>query len=131
MSRLVISNPQTFREEGMFQRVCVACGKGGDFHVHHVVPKQQLKRLGLVHRLYDPRNAIRLCEGLDGPRCHMQFEQYKLVIPTEALLSANICFIWETLGVAGHNFLQRKHTGVDRRFTLHEEERCLLCQVAQ
>lgn len=123
-----ISNPASFREEAQFQRVCARCGGGGDYQAHHVVPKQDLKRRGLVHKLYDPRNALRLCEGLDGNRCHMRFEKRMLVIETKLLLPANICFIWETLDVAGQNFLERTYTGVDRRFTRHEEGGCPICQ---
>lgn len=123
------SNPASFYQAGQFQRVCAVCGAGGGFHVHHVVPKQELKRRGLVHRLYDPTNALRLCEGLDTKRCHMQFEKRQLVIPTADLLDESICFIWEALGVAGQNFLERFHTGVDRRYTRHGEGACELCQL--
>src|SRR2546430_5742237 len=108
-----ISNPASFREEARFQRVCAMCGSSGAYHAHHVVPKQWLSRNGQVHRLYDPRNALRLCDGLDGPRCHMNFESRKLVIETARLPPNAMCFIYETMGVAGQNFLERMYTGVE------------------
>lgn len=119
-----ISDPRSFYEEGRYQRMCAGCGATGAFEVHHVVSKQRLKRLGRLDVLYDPRNALRLCEGLGTNQCH-----HKLTIPTSALLPDNICFMWEVLDVAGHNYLERHYSGVDRRFTLHEEGRCPLCQV--
>jgi hypothetical protein len=122
-----ISNPHSFYQEARFQKVCQLCGSAGAFHAHHVVSKQRLKKDGLLHRVYDPRNALRLCEGLDTKHCHMEHERCNLVIPTEKLLDQNVCFIWEVLGVAGQNLLERDYTGIDRRYTLHVEGRCV-CQ---
>lgn len=124
-----ISNPLSFREEARFQRVCAVCGSAGAFHAHHIVSKQRLRKEGLVHRLYDPRNALRLCEGLDTNHCHMEHEKGNLVIPTEKLPAEVMCFIWETLGVAGQNLLERDYTGIDRRYTRHTDGTCLICQV--
>ena len=126
---MTISNPESFREEARFQRVCANCGSAGAFHAHHVLPKQALGKLGLVHRLYDPRNALRLCEGLDTNRCHMELEKRNIVVGTDILLDENICFLWEVLKQAGQNFLERYHTGVDRRFTRHTEGGCPICQL--
>lgn len=126
---MTISNPASFRDEARFQRVCAVCGSPGDYEAHHVVSKQELGKRGLVHLLYDPRNALRLCKG--GKRCHMNREHggvNKVTIKTEELTDDNICFIWQTLGVAGQNYLERHYTGVDRRYTLHEAERCPKCQ---
>jgi hypothetical protein len=124
----MVSNPQSFLAEAQFQRVCAVCGDGGPFHSHHVVSKQALKARGLVDALYDPRNALRLCAGLDGNQCHMRFENRQLQIPTLSLTFDNICFMWDVLGVAGVNYLDRYYTGADRRFTIHEDKGCLLCQ---
>lgn len=125
-----ISNPASFRDEARFQRECAVCGSPGDYEAHHVVSKQELKKRGLVHRLHDPRNCLRLCKG--GKRCHMNREHggvSKIVILTESLTNDNICFLWETLDVAGQNYLERHYTGIDRRYTLHQDGRCGLCQV--
>lgn len=125
---MTISNPASFHAEAQFQRVCAVCGDAGSFHAHHVVPKQRLRKLGLAHRLYDPRNALRLCAGLDTRQCHMEHENGKLVIETRELTDDNICFIFEILGAAGADLLERDYTGIDRRYTLHEEGICALCQ---
>jgi hypothetical protein len=118
-----ISNPASFRAEAAYQRVCAECGEGGAFDAHHVVARALLKRMGLVHLLYDPHNALRLCD-----RCHERYTNRVLVIETATLTDANLCFIWAVLGVAGHNYLDRHYTGIDRRYTLHEEGVCALCQ---
>lgn len=126
------SNPRSFYLEGRYQRTCANCGSAGDFHVHHVISKQRIKRLSAPNipqiLLYDRRNALRLCKGLDGKQCHMEYEGGKLVIETKRLKDQNICFIWEVLGPAGINYLDRNYTGVDHRFTIHEEGGCRICQ---
>lgn len=121
---MTISNPQSFREEAQFQRICAECGEAGPFDAHHVVARARLKRMGLVHLLYDPRNALRLCD-----RCHEKYTNRVLIIATAKLTDANICFLWDTLGVAGQNYLDRHYTGVDRRYTLHTERGCKTCQL--
>lgn len=118
-----ISNPLSFRQEAQFQRVCASCGGHGSFDAHHVVARARLKRMGLTHRLYDPRNALRLCD-----RCHERYTNRVLVIETGQLTDDNICFVFQTLGMAGHNYLDRHYTGVDRRYTLHDEGKCSRCQ---
>lgn len=120
---MTISNPQSFREEAQFQRLCAACDSAGDFDAHHVVARSRLKRMGLTHKLYDPRNALRLCD-----RCHERYTNRVLVIETRQLTDDNICFLWETLNVAGQNYLERHYTGVERRYTVHEEGHCSRCQ---
>jgi 5-methylcytosine-specific restriction endonuclease McrA len=123
MATTSISNPKSFREEAQFQRVCGVCGATGAFEAHHVVAKQKLKKLGFVHRLYDPRNALRLC-----PECHGRVTQHQLTIAVDCLMPDNICFIWEVLKQAGQNYLERHYRSVDRRYTLHVEGRCVRCQ---
>lgn len=119
----MISNPQSFREEAQFQRACAACGGTGPFDAHHVVARARLKRMGLTHRLWDPRNALRLCD-----RCHERYTNRVLVIETASLTDDNICFLWEVLKEAGQNYLERHYTGIDRRYSLHGERRCKACQ---
>jgi hypothetical protein len=123
---MIISNPASFRAEAQFQRVCAYCEKADSFQSHHVVPKQDLRRRGLP--LYDTRGALRLCEGLDTDKCHMRIEKGIYVLETAKLLQVNICYVWETLDMAGQNLLERNYTGVDRRYTLHTEGNCPLCQ---
>lgn len=101
---------------------------GKPFHAHHIVAKHRLAKDGHVEKLYDTRNALRLCEGLDTDRCHMEHEQGKVEVKTERLPDEAICFIWETLGVAGQNHLEREYTGIDRRYSLHVEGKCPTCQ---
>lgn len=118
-----ISNPTSFREEAQYQRVCAVCGDAGPYDAHHVVARARLKRMGLGLYLYDSRNCLRLCD-----RDHERYTNRVLVIPTAKLTPENICFMWDVLDAAGHNYLDRHYTGVDRRFTLHEEGGCPACQ---
>lgn len=123
-----ISNAASFRAEARWQRVCAICGAGGAFQAHHVVPKHVLRRLGLP--LYDPRNALRLCT-----QCHMLFEwggPGKVPIPVLRLTDQNICYVWETLGVAVVR-LERKYGNFnhDPRWVRHQMEECPLCQLAR
>lgn len=120
-----ISNPASFHAEAMFQRVCAVCGSGGAFDAHHVVSKHALKKRGYASRLWDPRNALRLCVR---NRCHERYTNSRYKIETMDLTDANICFIWEVLDVAGQNFLDRYCTGLDRRYTEHIEGGCPICQ---
>jgi len=120
---VAISNPQSFHAEAQFQRVCATCGKAGVFEAHHVVSKQRLKREGYSGLLYDTRNALRLC-----PDCHGRFTGGTR-IPTHALTDDNMCFTWLVLGPAGQNYLERLYTGIDRRFSLHLDRKCPLCQL--
>lgn len=94
-----ICNPSAFRLEARSQLVCAHCRRGGGYHAHHVVDKQTLRRYGLRgNALYDTRNALRLCEGLRTRRCHMQFENRRVAIPTSKLLDDNIAYAAEVLG---------------------------------
>jgi 5-methylcytosine-specific restriction endonuclease McrA len=124
---MAASSPSSFYAEAQFQRTCAVCGAAGAFDAHHVVSKQRIKRLSppttLQQLLYDPRNALRLCE-----RCHSRYTNRVMKINTKLLKDQNICFIWEVLGPAGRNLLERDYTGTERRYTLHEENGCPLCQ---
>lgn len=96
-----IANPHSFHNEARFQRVCALCElPGGTFQAHHVVDKATLRdKCGLRgNALYDTRNALRLCEGLRTRRCHMQFENRRVAIPTSKLLDDNIAYAAEVLG---------------------------------
>lgn len=122
----IISNPASFHAEAQYQRVCAYCEKPGDFHAHHVIPKQRLRKLHLPQ--YDTRGALRLCEGLDTDHCHMRIEKGIYVLETAQLKQVNICYVWEALGVAGYNLLSESYTGAEARFIAHEFGNCDACQ---
>jgi hypothetical protein len=106
-----IANPESFRAEARWQRVCVECGAGGPFHAHHVVDKAVLRnRAGLKgNALYDTRNAMRLCGGLVGARCHLQFENRRLRIATGKLSDDNIAYAFEVLGAYAYDYLRQEY----------------------
>jgi hypothetical protein len=108
-----ICDPHSFWEEARYQSVCAMCEKPGEFHAHHVVDKQTLRnRCGIPKkdkRLYDTRNALRLCAGLDGDQCHMQFENERIEIPTSKLTDDNIRYAFEKLGVWAADYLRQEY----------------------
>lgn len=109
-----IANPKSFREEAKWQRVCAKCGAGGAFHAHHVVDKAILRnRCGLRgNALYDTRNALRLCEGLDGKRCHLNFENRGVRLSTRRLTDDNIEYAFEVLGAYAYDYLRQEYDDV-------------------
>lgn len=112
-----VCNPRSFWEEARYQMVCAVCGKPGEFQAHHVVDKQTLRnRCGITgDRAYDTRNALRLCAGVDGNRCHMQFEYGgpgKVVIATHMLTDENIVYAFETLEGWAADFLRAEYDDV-------------------
>ena len=120
---MAIANPASFRAEARYQRVCAKCGKAGGFHAHHVVDKAILRdRCKLSgDDLYDTRNALRLCEGLDGNRCHLQFENRRIAITTRMLTDDNIEYAFEVLGAYAYDYLRqeyRDHPTPDPRLEL-------------
>lgn len=113
---MVIENQGAFRDEARWQRVCANpdCASSGYFHAHHVVDKRLLEdRCHLKGKqLYDTRNALRLCEGLDGNRCHMQFENRRLAIRTRWLTDDNIVYAFEKLGPYAYDYLRAEYDDV-------------------
>lgn len=111
-----IESQGAFRDEARWQRVCANpdCASSGHFHAHHVVDKALLtNRCHLKGKqLYDTRNALRLCEGLDGNRCHMQFENRMLVIRTRWLTDDNIEYAFEKLGLYAYDYLRNEYDDV-------------------
>lgn len=111
-----IQNSKAFRDEARWQQVCAnpACRSMGSFHAHHVVDKQVLKnRCGLKgNALYDTRNALRLCEDLDGMRCHFQFENRRLAIRTRWLTDDNIKYALEVLEEYAYDYLRAEYDDV-------------------
>lgn len=100
-----VQNTAAFHDEARWQRACANCGATGAFHAHHVVDKQTLKKYisGCSKndkRLYDTRNALRLCDGLDTRRCHMNMEwgNGRVRVSTSKLTDDNIAYAWEILG---------------------------------
>lgn len=111
-----VQNPASFHDEARWQRVCANCGATGSFHAHHVIDKQTLRRkLGCGKRdprLYDTRNSLRLCEGLNGPRCHMNSEWggvSRVKVPTSRLRDANIEYAFEILGAYAADYLRHEY----------------------
>ena len=123
-----ICNPGAFRDEARWQRVCANrdCGSSGHFHAHHVVDKAILRNRCHLdgNELYDTRNALRLCEGLDGNRCHMQFENRRVAIRTRWLTDANIEYAFEKLGLYAADYLRAEYddqSDPDPRIKAREE----------
>jgi hypothetical protein len=115
-----VQNPASFHDEARFQRACANCGATGAYHAHHVVDKQALRRkLGCSKRddrLYDTRNALRLCDGLHGPRCHMNMEWGgvgRTKVPTKRLLDQNIHYAFEVLGPYAADYLRHEYDDTD------------------
>lgn len=107
-----VQDKLAFHLEAQWQIGCAACGAvGKPFHAHHVVDKQTLRRERHItgNAAYDTRNALRLCAGLDGPRCHMQFEHARITIPTTKLLDENIAYAFEVLGLWAADYLRREY----------------------
>lgn len=106
-----IANPASFREEARWQGLCAKCGQGGPWHAHHVVDKRILQdRCKLRgNALYDTRNAMRLCEGLDGNRCHFNFENRVIKIATKILTDQNIEYAFEVLGPYAADYLRAQY----------------------
>lgn len=126
VSSTPISDPHSFWLEARYQRGCAHCGATGDFHAHHVVDKQTLRRAGLP--LHDTRNALRLCH-----RCHMQFEWAgpgKVQVVIADLTQQNLCYIWAVMGAAGAMYLAREYDGYDdERWLRHVHGGCDECQL--
>lgn len=110
-----IQNGASFHNEARFQRACANCGATGSFHAHHVVDKQTLRRILSCGkrdpRLYDTRNALRLCDGLDTKRCHMNMEwgNGTLRIQTANLTDDNIAYAFEVLKAWAPDYLRREY----------------------
>lgn len=115
-----IQNAASFHDEARYQRACANCGATGAFHAHHVVDKQALRRvLGCAKgdpQLYDTRNALRLCDGLDGKRCHMNMEWggvSRIKVPTKKLKDDNIVYAFEVLKAWAADYLRGEYDDVD------------------
>lgn len=121
-----ISDPHSFWLEARYQRICAHCGSTWPWHAHHVISKNWLKRNHLPE--YDTRAALRLCD-----RCHMQFEWAgpgKIQLVITDLTQSNLCYVWEIMGPAGQDFLDREYAGHDdERWTCHIREECEECQL--
>lgn len=76
---------------------CVVCGRTNDeawqatgygHQAHHALPQRVLKRLGLRHLLWDPRNAVCCCTE----PCHRRHTDGHAKIPYEALPARALVF---------------------------------------
>lgn len=110
-----VANQASFKAEARYQRACACCGEAGGFHAHHAVDKATLRdKYGLRGQgLYDTRNALRLCEGLDGNRCHLNFENRGVVVKTIMLRDSNVEYAWEIMGPAAIDYLRREYDDVE------------------
>jgi hypothetical protein len=89
---------------------CRMCGKGlpseGDswvWHAHHAIEKQELRRRGLYHLVWDPSNGVLLCA-----RCHRQHTAALPRVPGEKLPQRVRSFA-ERLGDWAEYALERAH----------------------
>lgn len=112
-----VANPESFWQEARYQRVCAHCNGAGNFHAHHVVDKGTLKRTCGFEGddLYDTRNALRLCEGLNTRRCHFNHEFGHVKVKMSELTDDNIEYAFEVLGAAAYDYLHRHYAGGDTR----------------
>lgn len=110
-----IQNPASFHAEARWQRACANCGATGHFHAHHVVDKQTLRKVfgcgKKDNRLYDTRNSLRLCDGLDSKRCHMNMEwgNGRVRVSTRKLTDLNIAYAFEVLKDYAVDYLRREY----------------------
>jgi len=102
------------------QKRCAACGHTGPFQAHHVLYKQHLRAEGLP--LWDPRNALRVCQENSPARCHQRHHNATGRINLTALTDANITFAFEALGAAAYDYLHRYYDGRDPRVDAKLEE---------
>lgn len=112
-------NPQSFWNEARFQSTCGLCGKARRFHAHHVVDRQTLRRVAGLSGddLYDPRNAMRLCQEIGNPkiRCHFQHENAVegQKVPTRKLSDTHVEYAFEKLGDWALDYLRRDYDDSD------------------
>jgi hypothetical protein len=123
-----VSNPQSFRLEAQWQRVCAVCGLARPFQAHHVVDQAELRNLGIPKvDQYDTRNALRLCQVFGGflmkdlvgggvrsepCRCHFQHENKVdgCVVKLQMLLDQNIEYAAEVMGAGrAYEYLHREY----------------------
>jgi hypothetical protein len=107
-----ICDHHSFFLEARYQRVCAACQKAKSFHAHHVVYEQEIRRrLGVKKKdpkLYDTRNALRLCDERGG-NCHARYHFDHSLVPTARLTDENIAYAFELLGLYGADYLRDKY----------------------
>jgi hypothetical protein len=101
-----------FMEEAMRQRCCQVpdCPhpRMNDWDAHHVVYKQELRRMGVF--IWEPRDALRICDT-----CHERHHKRHRPIPIVALRDCNIDYAFEIMGIRAYNYLTRHYAGGDPR----------------
>ena len=97
---------ESFRETARLQRCCAVCGSMGSWQAHHVVSQQKLKREGEGWRLWDERNALRLCCAVPFG-CHAQHENAVRRVRVSELTKDSLDFAFEALGEFAYDYLQR------------------------
>lgn len=108
-----VNNPESFRAEARYQRVCAGCGKGGKHQAHHVVDRQELRHRGLKE--WDTRNALRLCPLYVPGSCHTGQTNALNRVELVNLTDDNVEYAFEILGAYAFDYLHRHYAGEDPR----------------
>ena len=106
-----------FYEMSHAQRCCQGCGKTGNYESHHVVERSELRRVGRLDLLWDPRNCMRLCSD-----CHHRHTVRVEPILLLRLLDMHFEFAFEALGFRAVSYLGRMYAGADKRLQRHQEK---------
>jgi hypothetical protein len=113
---------KAFKAECSYQRFCQHpdCKNPGTWkwQAHHVVQVKHIKEYTEEpHILYDPRNALRLCNDLSGSNCHGNHHGGgDKRVPLSALRDENFEYAAELLGAGvAYEYLRRGYRGEDPR----------------
>lgn len=111
-----------FKASASYQRYCQHpdCEKPSTWkwQAHHVVQLKHIKEYSEdAQILYDPRNALRLCNDLSGSNCHGNHHNGgDKRVPLSALRDENYEFAVELLGTGrAYEYLRRLYRGEDPR----------------
>lgn len=114
-----VSNPASFYLEAQSQKVCAVCGEVSVFDAHHVVERQELRKLKLPE--WDTRGALRLCTSdprkmtIIGNQCHGGHTGGSRRVRLVELTDDNVSYAFEALGPYAYFYLLRRYTGHDDR----------------
>ena len=107
-----IDQQRRFHAAARDQRVCARCGEGGSFDAHHDVEKKWLKANG--QPLYDPDNALRLCDEYTDNDCHGKHTRgvkRKHRLHLRVLRQENLEYAFRVMGPAAGSYLRRRYRG--------------------
>lgn len=113
---------KAFKAACSYQRFCQHpdCKNPGTWkwQAHHVVQVTHIKPYSEEPQvLYDPRNALRLCNDISGSNCHGNHHNGgDKRVPLSALRDENYDYAVELLGVGpAYDYLRRYYRGEDPR----------------